>query len=56
MAWPQVRPRKQKVLQQQALARSAPMEGVEKTNAVIICLKLANKICVSTRPICHKCG
>ena len=55
IAWPQVRPRKQKVLQQQALARSAPMEGVEKTNAVIICLKLTNRICVSTRPICHKC-
>jgi len=54
--WPQVWPRKQKVFQQQALARSTPMEGVERTNAAIIHLKTANRIYTSTRPIYHECG
>ena len=54
--WPQVWPRKQKVFQQQALARSTPMEGVKRTNAAIIHLKPANRIYTSTRPIYHECG
>ena len=36
LPWPQVWPRRQKTPQQQVLAGPAPIEGVEKMNAVIV--------------------